>query len=126
MKKVMENEKTVTQAAINKVVTKEGSKSSKMIELFEMGVPVKEIATIMEVRYNFVYNVVSNYSTVNGIETVTNKKSGKKEEILELFKQGKTNKEISAEVKSPYNYVRSVIKKYEAEQQDSQEQKDSE
>jgi predicted transcriptional regulator len=114
MKKVIENEKKVTEAAINKIVAKEGSKSSKMIELFEMGVPVKEIATIMDVRYNFVYNVVSNYANVNGIETATNKTSGKKELIIELFKQGSTNKEIAAEVKSPYNYVFNVIKKYKA------------
>ncbi|MNB67098.1 hypothetical protein D3C75_135810 [compost metagenome] len=114
MKKFIENEKKVTEGTINKVVNKEGSKSSKMIELFELGVPVKEIATIMDVRYNFVYNVVSNYSNVNGIKTVTNKTTGKKDEIVELFKQGKTNKEIAAEVKSPYNYVFNVIKKYKA------------
>lgn len=114
MKKFIENEKKVTEATINKIVAKEGSKSSKMIELFEMGVPVKEIATIMDVRYNFVYNVVSNHANVNGIETVTNKTSGKKEAIIELFKQGKTNKEIAAEVKSPYNYVFNVIKKHKA------------
>ncbi|MNC60333.1 hypothetical protein D3C75_1102030 [compost metagenome] len=115
MKKVLENNKKVTEATIKKVVEQDKSKSAKMIELFDLGVPVKEIATIMDVRYNFVYNVVSNYSNVNGIETVTNKTSGKKEAIIELFKQGKTNKEIAAEVKSPYNYVFNVIKKYKAE-----------
>jgi transposase len=110
MKKVMGTEVKVTRAMINKVVAGEGSKSGKMKELFDLGLEVKEIAKVMDVRYNFVYNVVSNYAAMNGLETATTKKAGKKEAIIELYKQGKTNKEISIELKTNYNYVFNVLK----------------
>lgn len=98
---------------IEKIVANEElSKSKKMIELFELGLEVKEIASIMEVRYNFVYNVVSNYSTVNTIATETNKKENKKDKIIELYLQKKSNKEISIELKTNYNYVFNTLKEY--------------
>lgn len=117
MKKVMGKQVKVTDAAIQKVVSNEGlSKSAKMKELFDMGIEVKEIASIMAVRYNFVYNVVSNYCAMNGIQTETTKKVGKKDEILRLHQEGKTNKEISIELKTNYNYVFNCIKAFKAEQ----------
>lgn len=117
MKKVMGKQVKVTDAAISKVVQNEGtSKSAKMKELFDMGIEVKEIASIMAVRYNFVYNVVSNYCAMNGIKTETTKKAGKKDEIIRLHQEGKTNKEISVELKTNYNYVFNCIKAFKAEQ----------
>ena len=105
MKKVIENAKKVSESTIKKIVSSETSKSAKMKELFDLGVEIKEIAAIMEVRYNFVYNVISNYVTMNGIETESTKKVGKKDAIIELFLQGKSNKEIAIELKANYNYV---------------------
>lgn len=109
-------ETKVTAAAINKVVNNDGaSKSSRMKTLFDMGLEVKEIATLMGTRYNFVYNVVSNYCSMNGIELVTTKKESQKDKIVELYWQGKSNKEISIALKTNYNYVFNVLKKYKAE-----------
>lgn len=124
MKKVMETEVKVPKTAINKVVADEGmSKSAKMKALFDVGLSVKEIAGLLGVRYNFVYNVISNYCNMNGIKVETTKKEGKREQIIELYKQGKTRKEISIELKTNYNYVFNVIKAYEKSQELQQEAK---
>lgn len=90
------------------------SKSKKMIELYSQGLEIKEIATLMNVRYNFVYNVVSNECRKEGIELRTNKnENSKKSMIIELFKQGKSRVDISKELKTNYNYVFNTIKEYE-------------
>lgn len=106
--------KTVGKQASDKqvqaVVNSEVSKSQKMKELFELGLEIKEIAVLMAVRYNFVYNVVSNYVNMNGIQVEKNVKAGKKEAILEMWAAGKSNKEISIELKTNYNYVFNVVK----------------
>lgn len=123
MKKVVDGTVKVTKAAVSKVVLDEGmSKSSKMKTLFDMGLEVKEISTVMGVRYNFVYNVVSNYCNMNGIKVETQKKEGKKDKIIELYLAGKTNKEISIELKTNYNYVFNTIKTYKAAHPVVQEQ----
>jgi transposase len=124
MRKVMEQEVKVTQAMINKVVNDEGmSKSSKMKALFDLGLEVKEIANILGVRYNFVYNVISNYCSMNGIKVETNKRESKRDQIIELHKQGLSNKEISIELKTNYNYVFNVIKAYKRAQEMEKESK---
>jgi len=106
-------EKNATKQTIEAVLKDEAlSKSAAMKKLFDLGLEVKEIASLLNVRYNFVYNVVSNYVNVNSIETVTNKKEGKKEKIIALFLEGKSNKEISIELKTNYNYVFNTIKEY--------------
>jgi transposase len=117
MKKQLEGTVKVSKAAVAKLVADESqSKSGKMKALFDMGMEVKEIATVMGVRYNFVYNVVSNYCNMNGIAVETQKKESKKDQIIELYLAGKTNKEISIELKSNYNYVFNTIKSYKASQ----------
>lgn len=106
---------------INKVVTSEESKSKKMLELYKLNVPIKDIATMLSehygqnVRYNFVYNVVSNFCNVTGQTIATEKKEGKNKLIVDMFLQGKSNKEISIELKTNYNYVFNTIKKYKLE-----------
>ena len=88
------------------------SKSQKFITLYNEGLEIKEIASLFNVRYNFVYNVVSNYCRMNEIELRTNKvnDSSKKVMIEELFKQGKSNTEIAKELKTNYNYVYKITK----------------
>ena len=111
----IKNQVEMSKASVTKLVKDESvSKSAKMKALFEAGYSIKEISTMLEVRYNFVYNVVSNHVTVNGVEVESTKRAGKKEAIIELFNQGKTNKEISAELKSNYNYVYNVVKAHKA------------
>lgn len=105
----------MSKAAVAKIVGDESvSKSAKMKVLFEAGMELKTIAETLNVRYNFVYNVISNHVTVNGVAVEKNQKAGKKEAIIELHKAGKTNKEISAELKTNYNYVYNTIKAYKA------------
>jgi hypothetical protein len=110
MKKKMEQEVKVTKGMIEKVVKGDGSKSGKMKELFDLGLEVKEISQVLDVRYNFVYNVVSNYCNMNGITVESQKKESKKDDIIRLYKEGKSNKEISIELKTNYNYVFNVLK----------------
>lgn len=115
MKKLNVIEKSST-AKIEKITSNTSiSKSQKMKDLFELGLEIKEIATIMNVRYNFVYNVVSNHVRINDIETTSVERSSRKNEIIDLFFSGKTNVEISKELKVNYNYVFKIIKEYKTE-----------
>ena len=98
---------------INEVLAQEISKSKKMILLYNGGMEIKDVAVLMGVRYNFVYNVVSNYCRMNDIEMRTVAKENKKEKIIELIESGKSNVEISSELKCCYNYVFGVRKVYE-------------
>jgi len=118
MRKLMNENVKVSQKKVGEILNNETlSKSSKMKQLFELGYSVKEISNMLNVRYNFVYNVISNYVNVNQIETVKEvNKQSKKDLIIEMFKQGKTRKEISIELKTNYNYVFNVIKEYTSKQ----------
>ena len=88
------------------------SKSKKFITLYNEGLEIKEIASLFNVRYNFVYNVVSNYCRMNEIELRTNQVNGSSKKVMieELFKQGKSNTEIAKELKTNYNYVYKITK----------------
>lgn len=109
-KLVVTNEKEV---AIQKIVADEKlSKSKKMIAIYLLGVEIKEVAILMGTRYNFVYNVVSNHCNVTGIKLETTKKEGKKDLIVAMYLEGKSNKEISIDLKTNYNYVFNTIKEY--------------
>ena len=100
---------------IRKVIEAEGSKSSKMLKLYNEGLEIGDIAKLMNVRYNFVYNVVSNDCRKNGMEVRVTKKQGTvKTSIIERIEEGKTNTEISKELAVNYNYVFKVRKEYEA------------
>ena len=106
-------EKTLTNETINKIIKDENlSKSKKFILLYNENLEIKEIASLFNVRYNFVYNVISNHCRMNDIELRTNQSnvSSKKQLILELFNQGKSNTEISKELKTNYNYVYKITK----------------
>lgn len=103
------------KANIQAILKKEGySKSKKMIELYNGGLEIAEIAKLMQVRYNFVYNVVSNFYRVNAMDLRTVQKESKKGAIVSLIKEGKTNVEISKELRASYNYVFNVRKQMES------------
>ena len=97
---------------IQKIINNATSKSKAMVALYNSGLEIKQIANIMQVRYNFVYNVISNYCRMNDIELRTNKNNtnSKKVQIEELFKAGKSNVEIAKELKTNYNYVYKITK----------------
>ena len=100
------------QNEIQTIINNATSKSKAMIELYNVGLDIKQIAQAMDVRYNFVYNVISNHCRMNDIELRTNKgnENSKKVMIEKLFKEGKTNVEISKELKTNYNYVYKITK----------------
>lgn len=115
MKKVVDKVGTKTQVA--KVMADEGlSKSAKMRGLFDLGLDIKDISEACGVRYNFVYNVISNYVNINDIDVEKTQTSGKKDMILSLHLEGKTKTEISKLLKTNYNYVYKVIKDFQGEQ----------
>jgi hypothetical protein len=118
MKKVMDQQVKGLNKKIEGILGQESSKSQKMKDLFDLGIEIKVIASHMNVRYNFVYNVISNHVAMNEIAVESSKKQGesKKDKIVELFNQGKSNKEISIELKTNYNYVFNVLKDYKSQQ----------
>ena len=103
------------QAKVKEIVGADGSKSAKMLALYDLGLEIGEVAKIMDVRYNFVYNVVSGRAMKTGTEVRVGRKNGeRKASIIKLIEAGKTNKEISTELGCLYNYVFKVRKEYEA------------
>lgn len=109
----MKQNNNLTQETINQVINDASlSKSKKFITLYNGGLEIKEIASLFNVRYNFVYNVISNHCRMNEIELRTNVSSGssKKQLILDMFNEGKSNTEIAKELKTNYNYVYKITK----------------
>lgn len=105
----------VESKKVQTVVTGEGSKSGKIKELFDMGLEVKEIASLLQIRYNFAYNVISNYVNINDIQVVNEVRSGgKKDEILKMYQDGVKKTEIAKALKTNINYIYKVIKDWEA------------
>ena len=102
----------MTNKEITTIINNAASKSKAMIELYNGGLEIKEIAIAMNVRYNFVYNVISNHCRMNDIELRTNKtsESSKKVLIEKLLREGKSNTEIAKELKTNYNYVYRIAK----------------
>mgnify|MGYP001078736010 CR=1 FL=1 len=99
---------------INAILNKDLSKSKKMVELYLLGLEIKEVSEVMGVRYNFSYNVISNYCRMNDVDLrVREKGDSKKDKIIELIQAGKTNNEISSELKCNYNYVWKIRKESE-------------
>lgn len=113
IKNVVEVKNVETE--IKKILKAEVSKSQKIKDLFDIGLEVKEIAEKLGIRYNFAYNVISNYIMINGIEIEQSNKETKKDQIKLLFSQGKSNKEICIELKTNYNYVCKIVKEIKQE-----------
>ena len=96
----------------NEIINSNDSKSKKMIALYNNGMNIKEISVVLNVRYNFVYNVISNYTRINDVELRTNTTDSKKLQIEKMISEGKSNTEISKLLKTNYNYVYKVSKEY--------------
>lgn len=92
------------------------SKSHKIKVLFEAGYSIKQISELLSIRYNFAYNVISNYVNINQVEVESTKQVSKKSIIIELYEKGSSLKQISIETKSNYNYVHKIVKEYKANQ----------
>ena len=102
------NEKKVVEVIGNEKL----SKSGKMKELFMLGLEVGELAKRLDVRYNFVYNVVSNMINVEGLsdKVGSERKESKKDIVERMMKEGKSCKDICIELKCNNNYVYKLMK----------------
>ncbi len=111
-------EMTINTKEVKKIVDavkrEEKSKSLGMVELHDMGMLAGDIAKTLGVRYNFVYNVVTEK---RGSVHKKNKEESKSEKIREYANQGLSTTEICKEfakngIYVNYNMVRSVVKKH--------------
>jgi len=108
------NPKTVKnqKSEIQKILTAEISKSQKIKSLFDLGLTTKTISELLSIRYQFAYNVISNYVNINEIPVIDEEKISKKSQVIQLFLEGNTNITISKLLKTNYNYVYKIIKEY--------------
>lgn len=81
------------------------SKSAKVRALFDGGLEVKEIATLLNISYNFAYNVLQNHIIRNDIKVEKTERNSKKDEIIKLLSEGKSLVEVCKATKANYNYV---------------------
>lgn len=115
--KVVNVEKLTEKKFKELLENSEISKSSKIKRLFLAGYTIKEISNFLNIRYNFAYNVISNYVITEQVEVFKEVNvESKKDLIIEQFKQGNSLKEISVNLRTNYNYVFNVVKSYKAEQ----------
>lgn len=114
---LIKNPVSLTKKEEEKLISDETiSKSQKIKTLWLAGYSVKQCSEKLNIRYNFAYNVISNFVNVSDVEYVKPvKQKTKKDSIIEMFLQGKSNKEISIELKTNYNYVFNTIKQYKLE-----------
>jgi transposase-like protein len=91
------------------------SKSEKVRRLFLGGMDVKEIAEVLNIRYNFAYNVLSNYVNINDIPVEKTQKESKRDDIVKLLDEGKTLADISRITKTNYNYIWKISKEHKDE-----------
>jgi hypothetical protein len=99
---------TATQLlnTIDLILAADISKSQKITKLFLLGIDDKNIAKMMNIRVNFAYNVIANYLRMHQeLKIEKTKKSTIKDAIIKLINAGKSNVEISGELKVPYNRV---------------------
>lgn len=94
------------------ITTREGSTSQKIRDLFHLGYAIKEISILVGVRYNFAYNVISNYVNIQDIETHKTTKESKGDKIVEMYLEGQKPKDIAKALRSNVNYVYQTINKY--------------
>lgn len=96
----------IIEATIKQMKSNEISKSQAMKELYSMGFYINDIAKLLDVRYNFVYNVISeNYDEVRTRKQ--NNKDSKSQMIRELTQQGLSPREIGEHFASKGIYVNS-------------------
>ena len=106
----------LTKANLEAIVKNEKmSKSEKIRKLFDGGLEVKEIATLLNIRYNFAYNVLQNYVIVNDIQVTKTERETKRDDIVKLLQEGKSLVEVCKATKSNYNYVWKISKELKAE-----------
>jgi hypothetical protein len=103
------------EAKVEAIVGNEAtSKSSKMKDMFKLGVEVGAIAKKLGVRYNFVYNVVSNMVIVEGLEVEQGRDTSKRDTVMGMFDKGMSVKEVAVDLKSNQQYLYKLHKEWSA------------
>ena len=104
-------EKVMTKKEASAVINnQEMSKSAKVRQLFDGGLEIKEISTLLGIRYNFAYNVLQNHIIMNDIVVEKSERNSKKDEIVALLKEGKSLADVSRATKTSYNYIWKINK----------------
>ncbi len=109
-------EKVMTKKESNAVIdNQEMSKSAKVRALFDGGWEIKDIATALNIRYNFAFNVLQNHIIMNDIVVEKSERNSKKDEIVGLLKSGMSLADVSRATKTNYNYIWKISKELKAE-----------
>lgn len=104
-------EKVMTKVQVEKVLgNADLSKSAKVRQLFDGGLEIKEISTLLGIRYNFAYNVLQNHIIMNDIVVEKSERNSKKDEIVVLLKEGKSLADVSRATRTNYNYIWKINK----------------
>lgn len=85
------------------------SKSYRIKALFDLGMECNDIAKCLGIRYNFAYNIISNYARINDIELTTSERGSKTAAVKALSAEGKTIAEISKATKTNYSQVWKIV-----------------
>jgi len=88
------------------------NKSQRIRALLDEGKSISEVAEIVGVRYNFVYNVASRY--MDDLPTQSQQGESKSQQIRDLLDAGKTVTEIKKALGLDYNFVYGVKRQYDA------------
>lgn len=91
------------------------SKSAMIRELYQQGKNLSEISQELNIRYQFVYNVVSRLCAKTGEPIRKIKEKSTSQIIREMFDEGKTPGQISKELNLNYVFVYQVVKKYKGQ-----------
>ena len=115
--KLVQVEEQITEARVEEikasVANKTMTKGAAIREMFVGGMETKDIANKLGIRYNHAYNVIKNEVLIHGLEVETESRGGensKKAQIIQGLQDGKSIKEVAAELKCMYNYVWQVGK----------------
>lgn len=115
--KLVQVEEQITEARVGEikeaVANKTMTKGAAIREMFVGGMETKDIANKLGIRYNHAYNVIKNEVLIHGLEVETESRGGensKKTQIIQGLQDGKSIKEVAAELKCMYNYVWQVGK----------------
>jgi len=92
------------------------SKSAQIRDLYKnTNLTVAQIADMIGVRYQFAYNVISQYCTKTGTEVRKARSTSTSAQIRELVEQGLTPGQIAKQLGINYVFAHQVAKKYLAQ-----------
>lgn len=106
----VKNQMTVEEAQI--LASLENvSKSEKIRNMFLGGLDVKTISKVLDIRYNFAYNVLSNFININGIAVDKTERDGSgRAAVVAALATGASLADVSKQTKVNYNQVWKIAK----------------